>query len=89
MAYDQPNVWGVTNKNGYIEWDSFGVPTRYSFYMENDTEPLVENIRVDLPNEYCNPSPWPPTSWVGGWIPVNRPGKYSYRFIVARKSVDE
>ena len=87
MAYDQPNVWGITNKSGYIEWNHFGVPTRYSFYMEDDIEPLVENIRTDLPNKYCNPSPWPPGNWVGGWRPVNKPGIYSYRFVIARKSV--
>ena len=87
MAYDQPNVWGKTDESGHIEWDHFGVPTRYSFYMEDDTEPLVENIRTDLPNEYCNPSPWPPTSWVGNFRPVNKPGFFSYRFAVAHKPV--
>ena len=85
MAYDQPNVWGVTDDQGFIEWDSFGVPTRYSFYIEGDEDPLVENIRVDLGYEYCSPSAWPPKSWVHGWIPVNRPGIYSYRFVVQQK----
>ena len=85
-AYDQPNVFGLTNDQGFIEWNHFGVPTRYSFTMENDEDPLVENIRTDLRPEYCNPSAWPPTGWVRGWIPINRNGIFSYRFVVQQKS---
>ena len=81
-AYDHPNVWGVTDERGFLEWDHFGVPTRYMLWMEDDDEiPLVENIRTDLGNEYCRPS----GSILGGWRPVNRPGIYSYRIEVQRK----
>jgi len=87
IAYDHPDIWGITDGQGFLEWDTFGVPTRYSFYMEDEETPLVENIRTDLGNEYCNPGTWQP--WApGGWRPVNRPGIYSYRFEVQRK-VDE
>jgi len=85
VAYDHPHVWGVTDENGYLEWNHFGVPTCYILWMEDDEVPLVENIRTDLPYEYCNPAPWPPQGWYGGWRPVNRPGIYSYRFLVERK----
>jgi hypothetical protein len=81
MAYDHPNVWGMTDENGYLEWNHLGVPTRYMLWMEDDETPLVENIRTDLGNEYCRP----PGSIVGGWRPVNKPGVYSYRIEVQRK----
>jgi len=81
IAYDHPNVWGVTDENGYLEWDHFGVPTRYRLWMEEDEEPLIENIRTDLGNEYCRP----PGSIFRGWRPVNRPGIYSYRIEIQRK----
>ena len=81
IAYDHPNVWGVTDENGYLEWDHLGVPTRYMLWMEDDETPLVENIRTDLGYEYCRPS----GSILGGWRPVNRPGVYSYQIEVQRK----
>ena len=84
MAYDHPNIWGLTDDRGYLEWAHFGVPTRYCFYMESDPIPLIEDISTILGNEYCQSgtvSPWAP----GGWRPVNRPGVYSYRFVVQRK----
>jgi hypothetical protein len=81
IAYDHMDVWGLTDENGYLEWDHLGVPTRYMLWMEDDETPLVENIRTDLGNEYCNP----PGSILGGWRPVNRPGIYSYRIEIQRK----
>jgi len=80
IAYDHPSIWGLTNEQGYVEWDHLGVPTRYRLWMEDDDEPLVENIRTDLGNEYC---------YIGGmptsWRPVNRPGIYSYRIEIQSK----
>ncbi len=84
-AYDHPDVWGLTNEQGYLEWDHFGVPTRYMFWMENDETPLVENIRTDLGYEYCRPA----GTTVGGWRPVNKPGVYSYRIEVQMKGEGE
>ena len=82
IAYDHPQVWGLTDDDGFIEWDHFGVPTRYSFYMEDDESPFVENIRTDLGNEYCQPGGY---AGIGTWRPINRPGIYSYRFEVQRR----
>jgi len=82
IAYDHMDIWGVTNENGYLEWDHLGVPTRYLLWMENDEIPLVENIRTDLGYEYC----CPPGTLFGGWRPVNRPGIYSYQIEIQRKS---
>ena len=83
IAYDHPNVWGRTDKNGYLEWDHLGIPTRYLLWMEDDELPLIENIRTDLGNEYCNAGPvWDPR----GWRPINKPGVYSYRFVIQRRS---
>jgi hypothetical protein len=82
IAYDHMNIWGLTDENGYIEWDHLGVPTRYVLFMEDDETPLIENIRTDLGNEYCRPpgaAPW------SGWRPINRPGIYSYRLGIQRK----
>ena len=81
MAYDHPDIWGVTEGAGYLEWTHFGTPSVYALYMENDETPLIENIRTDLGNEYCG-------SGLGSWIPVNRPGIYSYRIEVQRKGGD-
>ena len=82
MAYDHKNIWGLTDENGYLEWNHLGVPTRYVLYMENEPTPLVENIRTDLGNEYCKP---PGSAWWAGNVPVNRPGIYSYRIVVQMK----
>jgi len=84
IAYDHMNIWGVTDENGYLEWDHLGKSTRYRLWMEDDGEPLVENIRTDLGNEYCYV--WgAPTSW----RPINRPGIYSYRIEIQRKGEGE
>lgn len=69
IAYDHPDIWGLTNEKGYLEWDHFGVPTQY--HLSVNGEAVVVNIRTDLPNEYCG-------SGIGSWRPVNRPGIYSY-----------
>lgn len=82
MAYDHPNVWGMTDENGYLEWNHLGVPTRYMLWMEDDGTPLVENIRTDLGYGYCKP---PGASSYMGNRPVNRPGVYSYRIEVQRR----
>ena len=81
IAYDHPDVWGLTDEKGYLEWNHLGVPTRYTLWMEDDETPLVENIRTDLGNEYCRPA----GTLFGGWRPVNRPGIYSYRIEIQRK----
>lgn len=76
------NIWGLTDQFGWIEWDHLGKSTRYRLWMGDDEEPLGENIRTDLGNEYCRPpsaAPW------SGWRPINRPGIYSYRIEVQRK----
>jgi hypothetical protein len=85
IAYDHPNVWGLTDENGYMEWDHLGVPTRYVVWMEDDSDPLLENIRTDLGYEYCRPT----GTTLGGWRPVNTPGVYSYRFEIQRKGEDD
>ena len=84
--YDHPDIWGWTGtrrgREGYAEWDHFGIPTRYMMYV--DGELLIENIRADLGNEYCQPgSVWNPS----GWRPVNRPGVYSYTIELQRKGM--
>jgi len=81
IAYDHMNIWGVTDKNGYLEWNHLGAPTRYALWMEDDGTPLVENIRTDLGYEYCRPA----GTLFAGWRPVNRPGIYSYRIEIRKK----
>ena len=81
MAFDHPNIWGVTGEQGFIEWDHYGFPTRYMLWMEGDETPLIENISTILGYEYCRN--W--KGYPGGWIPVNKPGIYSFRFEVQRK----
>lgn len=81
IAYDHMNIWGLTNEQGYLEWDHLGRPTRYLLWMEDDETSLLENIRTDLGNEYCCPQ----GSVAGCWRPVNRPGIYSYRIEIQRK----
>ena len=89
IAYDHPNIWGPTDENGYLEWNHLGIPTRYMLWMENDEDPLIVNIRADLGYGYCNPSSWPPVGWIRGWIPINRPGVYSYRIVIQRKKHED
>jgi hypothetical protein len=84
LAYDHFNIYGVTDGFGWLEWDHLGVSTRYLMWVEDEAEPLIANIRVDLGNEYCRPgsvSPWNPQ----GWRPVNHPGWHSHRFVIQRK----
>lgn len=81
VAYDHPHVWGLTDENGYVEWNHLGVPTTYVLWMEDDVDPLIENIRTDFSYEYCRP----PGTTHGGWRPVNKPGVYSYRIRIQRK----
>lgn len=83
VAYDHPQVWGLSDRFGRVDWDHFGVPTRYWLWMEDDSEPLIVNIRTDLGNEYCRP---PGSPALGGWRPVNRPGRYSYRVRIQRRA---
>lgn len=80
IAYDHPNVWGLSDAKGYVTWDHLGVPTKYIVWMEDDATPLIENITTMLGYEYCR---MPGT--VGGWIPINRPGIYSYRIEIGLK----
>lgn len=82
IIYDHMNIWGLTDENGYAEWDHLGKPTRYRFWLENDEVPFIENIRTDLGNEYCVQRAGYPWST----IPVNRPGIYSYRLEIVIKS---
>jgi len=53
IVYDHPDFWGKTDENGYVEWDHLGVPTRYMLWVDDDENPLIENIRTDLGYEYC------------------------------------
>jgi hypothetical protein len=76
IAYDRPDFGGLTSRFGLVEWDSLGVPTRYRIWMEGDDEPLVENIRTDLGNEYCQKGNW------FSWRPGCRPGFHSYEIKV-------
>ena len=81
-AYDHPNVWGMTDENGRLEWSHLGISTRYMMWMEDDEDPLIENIRVDFGYEYCRVRGAP--SYMGN-RPVNKPGVYSYKFEIQRK----
>ena len=82
QAYDHRNIYGLTDADGYLEWEHLGVPTRYVMYMGNADKALLENIRTDLGSEYCRPRG--SAAW-SGWRPVNRPGIYSYRIEVQEK----
>ena len=79
IAWDRQNVGGWTSRFGLVEWDTWGVPTRYMFSMENDLERLAWNFRTDLHYEYCRGSS------SGGWRPPNKPGWYSYVVWVKQK----
>ncbi len=84
QAYDHPNVWGETDENGYLEWSHLGIPTRYMIWMEDDEDPLIENITTALGYEYCRAGT---RNQPGGWRPINKPGVYSYRFEIQRKGL--
>jgi len=73
IVYDHPNFWGLTDGNGYLEWDHLGVPTIYNLFV-GDMH-IAGNIRTDFANEYCKP---PGSPWWSGNRPVNRPGIVSW-----------
>lgn len=81
VVYDHPDWWGLTDENGYVEWRHLGIATIYDMFV--DGELVVENIRLDLGNEYCRP---PGSPWYMGRRPINRPGIYSYWFELQRIS---
>ena len=76
IAWDHPNIWGLTDENGYIEWNHFGVPTQYRLWIEGML--TVQNIRTDFENEYCG-------SGLGSWRPVNLPGRFSWDFELRKR----
>jgi hypothetical protein len=81
IVYDHMNIWGLTDEDGYAEWDHLGIPTRYMMFVEDEVEPVIWNIRTDLGNEYCRQRadyPW-------SYNPVNRPGIHSYRLEIQLK----
>jgi len=81
--YDHPDVWGETGSRygrvGYAEWRHPGLSNRYQLRIEGEL--LIENIRTDLAYEYCRGR----GQVLGGWIPVNRPGVYSYDIEIQRR----
>lgn len=79
IAWDRQNVGGWTNRFGLVEWNHWGVPTRYMFFVGDDQQPLAWNLRTDLGYEYCGGTTF------GGWRPPNKPGWYSYGVWVRRK----
>ena len=84
-VYDHPNIYGRTGtrrgRRGYAEWNHFGVPTRYMFWIEGEL--LIERLRTDLGYEYCNQGRWPWDKW--GYNAINRPGIFSFRIEVQRR----
>jgi len=86
IAYDHPDVWGLTDEDGRLVWDHLGIATRHMIYIADETgEVEISNVRTDLGNEYCRA----PGRRFGGWRPVNRPGLYSYRIKVGHKAEPE
>jgi len=79
VAWDRQNVGGWTSRFGLVEWDTWGTPSRYVVLVEDDSDPLVWNVRMDLHLEYCGAG----TLW--GRRPDNKPGWYSYAVWVVRK----
>jgi len=76
IAYDHPDIWGLTDENGYLEWNHFGVPTQYRLWAGGVL--TVVNIRTDLGNEYCG-------TGLGSWRPVNLPGIYSWDILLQQR----
>jgi len=92
IAYEHLNVWGVTDEDGYLEWQHLGIPTRYRLFMEDDEQPLIKEINTAIGYEYCQPASWPPSGsgWnPGGWRPINRPGIYSFFFEMQVKGAED
>jgi len=79
VAYDHPNIWGLTDEDGRMAWDHLGVATRYSLWVEG--QDVVKNIRVDLGYEYCRKF----GSRLPGFRPTNKPGIYSYDIHIVEK----
>lgn len=75
--YAHQNIWGETGtrrgREGYAEWDSLGVATRYMMWVDDNL--LISNLRTDLGYEYPTP---PGQSVPVSWRPTNLPGVYSY-----------
>jgi len=69
IAYDHPDVWAFTDENGYVTWDSLGIPARYRVWI-NDVL-AVTNVRTDFGNEYCGEGR-------RNWRAINKPGRYSW-----------
>ena len=84
IIYAHQNVWGETGtrkgREGYAEWDHFGVPARYMMWV--DDELLISNLRTDLSYEYPVP---PGQSQPVSWRPINRPGVYSFNLQIQEK----
>lgn len=82
--YDHRNIWGETGvrsgREGYAEWEHFGVPTRYMMWLNDEL--FISNLRTDLGYEYPIP---PGQSTAVSWRPTNRPGFYSYDITVQQK----
>jgi len=77
IVYDHMDLWGITDKNGYAEWDHLGVPTLYNFYVGDEL--VIGGISTNIGNEYCGT----------GRNPVNRPGICSFRLTVQKKGEAE
>ena len=50
IAYDHPAVWGLTDKDGYLTWNTFGIPNGVRG-MDRQSEgrsgyPLRPGVRV-------------------------------------------
>ena len=69
IAYDHMNVWAFTDENGYVIWDSLGIPTQYRVWI-NDVL-AVTNVGTAFGNEYCGEGR-------RNWRAINRPGIYSW-----------
>ncbi len=80
-AWDHPNVWGLTNERGYLQWTHLGVPILYSIWMGDDECPLIEGISTRKGYEYCRPA----GTTHGGWRPINSPGIYSFQIKISHR----
>lgn len=83
IAFDHKNIYGYTGTRhgnlGFLVWEHFGKPTRYIVTIEGKI--IVTNLRTDLGNEYPMLG-----EQIISYRPVNRPGIYSYRFEIQKKS---
>ena len=74
VAYDRPDVGGLSSRFGVVEWNSYGVATRYWVCVEDF---CVRNVRVDLSYEYCMKG-----GRITSYRPPNRPGWHSWKMEV-------